>query len=285
MGSTSGIIDVVFTALGNGYPAELTAAILGTPSPPAVEALPRDLPQSARRCDSAARVADPAGAYVLHVEHFEGEPDLPRVFGYHAELHVRYRIPVLSAVFLTKPGTDAPRVYGFCAPGGPQTRMGLRIVRVWRTPARAVLKRGPRVLYPFAVLMRDPRPPEELILEVQRRIVEDARDERERADLLVAARALAGARLPEDTVRALFEKEADHMAKMQFLPEALREFRTRTLLRFLQARFGEIPQRIRTAVAAAWDVEEEEWERLVDLAAVAPDLKAFEEGLRRGGTS
>jgi predicted transposase YdaD len=161
------------------------------------------------------------------------------------------------------------------------------VVRLWELDAEDLFAAGDVGLIPWVPLTRTTQPPEQLLARCRDRLaaVPDAND---RAGLMVVAQILAGLAYPDrrfldlfggpevmiespvlDEVKEILRKRYEEQYKAEGRVAEAQE----SVVAFLEARFGVIPEDARAKVTAITDLPR--LKALVRLAATCPDLAGF----------
>ncbi len=157
------------------------------------------------------------------------------------------------------------------------TRLGLqwKVVDLWTVPASELLAANDVGLIPWVPLSQFDGPPEPILQQCRQRIDTQARPP-EHGNLLAVTQVFAGLRYPDPTLLALLGGRKA-MLESPVLQELLTECKVETmhesLLQFLQARFGTIPEDLVAAVRVIQQTQR--LKELIDWSAQCPDLNAF----------
>ncbi len=265
----------------------------------------------ARRSDSLLQVQGREGRFLVLTEiQLRYDPEMPRrMRAYTALAEEKYRQPVYPIVIylLPPPATDIAECYH-------REFMGLvahqdyRVVKVWELDPWEVIRRELLTLTPFVPLMRDA---DKSVIRAGAALI---RRRPELKGLETALALFASFRLDPEEVRRMLRWEMAALRESPWyqeilqeglkigrreglevgrregleigrrkgleegLEEGLRKGRQQGLLDFLAYRFGQVPARIQTRLAARSLAE---LNVLFDAAMDAPDLAAFEESLIR----
>jgi hypothetical protein len=155
-------------------------------------------------------------------------------------------------------------------------------VNVWEVRAEDLLAVGDPGLIPWVPLAATDRPADEVLAECRDRLMA-VPDPGDRASLMAVTAVLAGLAYPGRRLLDLFGG-VQAMIESPVLDEVTEVIRARTVrgtvVSFLEARFGSVPDDVRSAVGGVTDPAR--LESLVRLAATCPDVAAFAAGLAAG---
>ncbi|SRR5579875_1511327 len=121
-----------------------------------------EVPAKLRQADLVWEVTDTQGILtLLHIElQVKIEPDMSqRVAEYALRLHIKYELPVWSAVIYLKPGNNIPSApLEWDALGRPAMRYDYEVIRLWEVPLEQVSKTPHPWLWPLAGLLAEATP-------------------------------------------------------------------------------------------------------------------------------
>jgi len=163
--------------------------------------------------------------------------------------------------------------------GWTRWQMSWRVVEMWSIPAEQLLGAGDVGMIPWVPLSYIDGPPEPVLRECRARIDAQA-PPGERENMLAVTQVLARLRYNDPGILALFGGRQS-MIESPLIKELEVEFTSKamhkTILRFLEGRFGPVPEDVRVAVQ---HIENESaLDAMALLAARCPDLDAFRSGL------
>jgi hypothetical protein len=159
--------------------------------------------------------------------------------------------------------------------GWTNWNMSWRVVELWSIPAEQLLAAGDVGMIPWVPLSNIEGPPEPVLRECRARIDAQA-PPGERENMLAVTQVLARLRYNDPGILALFGGRQS-MIESPLIKELQAEFTHKDILRFLEGRFGPVPEDIRAAVQRIQD--ESTLDTMILLAARCPDLDAFRKGL------
>jgi hypothetical protein len=185
----------------------------------------------------------------------------------------RHVLPEVVALVLNREGTfrAASRRDLRSRHGVARCRVGWRVVELWTLAAGALLAADDVGLIPWVPLTDLADPPEAVLQQCRERIDRQAPPE-ERANLLAVTQILAGLRFNDPRLLAILGG-SQAMIDSPVLQEYIAQRMHKTITRFLQGRFGPVPQDVTTALQAIRD--EAKLDELAEFAGLCPDLDAF----------
>ncbi len=301
-----GDYDTTFKRLAAARPKDMARLFLGY-RPRALTPIPGDLPAMRHELDFAARIGGARRRFILHVE-CERQPGpgfARRLLEYHALLHARERLPVLSAVLSFRGRARARPLateqYRYEVAGERPIVFRYRVFHLPAIEAQRLLDLGLPGLFPLVPLARhgtERAVLAEAVSAIRRRAPEDVR-----ADLTAALAVFAGVagnrKLVYDLVRIeemkksviyqdiLAEGRAQGVAEgraqgvAEGRAQGIAEGRAEAVLRVLGRRFGRVPEEVRRRVLAERSIER--LDALMDRALDAPSLESFAAPLREEG--
>ena len=247
--------DQTFKLLGDDDPRAAIAAFAGIPldAEMEVQSLDRELNLSTLRADSLYRCRQPGEEFLIHFEAVSRYRN--EVLDWQVD-HVRaiiakYKLPCRSyLLLLTEGGVPErfPRYLEFRY-GDYEARVRLRVVRLWKIPARRILAMGRLALFPWTALMAVT--PAELA-EAWRKLV--ATGDRSLPDQMILLSGLRYGKkeiLEEVWTDMTMEELRESSWPQLVMDEGEKRGAHRLLTHLLTARFGELPQWAKERIAAA----------------------------------
>jgi hypothetical protein len=196
-------------------------ALLGLPSGPA-SLVDADLSTVSVYADRLVRV-DASVPYLMHNELESGNDsrDMPeRLLHYNVNAYYKFRLPVLSTVFLLRKRGNSKRVTGELKLTGPDGRayhtFAYRAVRVWELSPEPLLTGGLGTLPLAPIANVNQADLKRIVQRMQARIDAEAKSETEAAELWVATDILMGLRYNEAVTAPLFTRSTTN-ARFNFL--------------------------------------------------------------------
>jgi len=202
-------------------------------------------------------------------------------------------LPEALALVLHPKGTlRIEEAFSVGSPGGfSELTVRWRIVELWTLPADELLATGDPGLAPWAPLARYNGPPEPLFREC-RRVIDAGAAGQERLDLLAVTQVLSRLRYNDPQLLAILgggqtmiespliqeifgEAIAEEAARTE--ARVRRQMKAASILRFLDYRFGPVPQDVREAVQAVQ--EDHRLDALWDCSERCANLEQFRTGL------
>jgi hypothetical protein len=163
--------------------------------------------------------------------------------------------------------------------GWTKWQMSWRVVELWSIPAEQLLAAGDVGMIPWVPLSYIEGPPEPVLRECRARIDAQA-PPGERENMLAVTQVLARLRYNDPGILELFggrqsmiESPLIQELELEFMHKAMHK----SILRFLEGRFGPVPEDIRAAVQRIQG--ESALDAITLQAARCPDLDAFRRGL------
>jgi hypothetical protein len=155
--------------------------------------------------------------------------------------------------------------------GWTELQVRWRIVELWTLSADTLLATNDPGLMPWVPLTQI-RGPVEPVFEQCRTVIEHYGVDEEKSSLLAVAQVLASLRYNDPSLLLLLGGRKA-MIESPILQELIAEEKANTILAVLRARLGPVPADLVAALQSVRD--RDELNRLVDLAALCPDLSTF----------
>ena len=243
-----------------------------------------ELPQetvSLRRSDFPLWVRTKDGKEQIVLLEFQTrwEWDVPiRLLEYHARFRLKYRLPVLSVVFLFRKREGLEPLYE-----DESVSFRYNLVKMWELKAKEVLQKDELWLYPFIPVMESE---EKDIFNAEEKIYSSSLGTRDKADLLTALSIFSGFK-GENIVRSLMKRRRDIMIESpaydiirEVESEMARlELAREMVLDALSFRFGVVPVKL---VQKMKRIEEREiFKQLHRVAMSAETLDDFQKQLEK----
>ena len=164
--------------------------------------------------------------------------------------------------------------------GWTKWQMSWRVVELWSIPAEQLLAAGDVGMVPWVPLSYIEGPPEPILRECRARIDAQA-PPGERENMLAVTQVLARLRYNDPGILELFGGRQS-MIESPLIQELEAEFAHKSILLFLESRFGSVPEDVRSAVQRVRD--ESAIRAMTVLAARCPDIDAFRRGMPSADT-
>lgn len=211
-----------------------------------IEELPQET-VSLRRSDYPlwVRTKDAKEQIVLLEFQTRWKWDVPiRLLEYYARFRLKYRLPVLSVVFLFRKREGLEPLYE-----DESVSFRYNLIKMWELKAEEVLQKDELWLYPFVPVMESE---EKDIFNAEEKIYSSSLETRDKADLLTALSIFSGFK-GEKIVRSLLKRRRDIMIEspaydiikeeglQQGLQQGMLEDAREMVLDALSFKFGVIP--------------------------------------------
>lgn len=150
-----------------------------------------------------------------------------------------------------------------------------RVVELWTLPAEELLATNDPGLMPWVPLTQI-HGPARPVFERCRAIIDRYGPEDEKSSLLAVAQVLASLRYNDPGLLSLLggrEAMIESPVIQEIVAQTEAETKAKAILAFLRARFGPVPTELAAAIKAVRD--QDQLDRLVDSAALCPDLTTF----------
>ena len=191
---------------------------------------------------------------------------------YRARYLIKYGLKTVTYVVLLKPSRAATNVYK-----DNEIRYAYNLIRIYEMSAREILDQGPLCLMPFIPLMKHGP---DLLDQADDLIYQSEKTRLEKADMLTSMAILAGiisTDLPVQLINRrkdiMIESAAYDIIKKDGIQEGLEKGKKETILEFLEARFGTVPNDL---VEGIQKIENRtRLKSLVRLAASCDNMETF----------
>lgn len=154
--------------------------------------------------------------------------------------------------------------------------MQLKVVELWQVPAEELLAAGEVGIIPWVPLSHFEGPPRDILQRCRDRIDREAGHE-ERRNLLAVSQVLTMLRFPDPQLLALFggrQVMIDSPLIRELVEETTQQARQEDIVRFLQGRFGTVPDALAVRIKSVR--KKKELDALISIAAQCLDLVAFQ---------
>jgi predicted transposase YdaD len=156
-------------------------------------------------------------------------------------------------------------------------RTSWRIVELWKVPAAELMASGDVGLIPLVPLTAFDIPPDRLLRQCREQIDRRA-SSREHANLLAVTQVMTRLRFPDEGLLTILGGSRA-MIESPLIQEIEAKSNHQVVLKFLEARFGPVPDPLRSDLAKVLD--RDAILKLAEFAAVCTDLEAFRTRLRQ----
>jgi len=191
---------------------------------------------------------------------------------YRARYLIKYGLKTVTYVVLLKPSRAATNVYK-----DNEIRYAYNLIRIYEMSAREILDQGPLCLMPFIPLMKHGP---DLLDQADDLIYQSEKTRLEKADMLTSMAILAGiisTDLPVQLINRrkdiMIESAAYDIIKKDGIQEGLEKGKKETILEFLEARFGTVPNELVDGIQKIENSNR--LKSLVRLAASCEDMETF----------
>ncbi len=259
--------DLIIKALTERYMSHIAALVRGVEvQAERIEPVDKEAVAVQRTSDALVKIRENGYEYLMLVE-FQARPDRKmagRLLEYTAMHHCRHDKPVYPVIInLTGKGRQAERYTMDCLEL-TVVDFNYRMINLEDITGRDFLYRGPVGLLPLVPLMRQDDPPEQVLEKCAVRLESEVAAQDERATLYVALAALSSLKFSKELILKVLE-----VSKLENLPlfdgireqweargEARGEVKGRldTLFDMLEAKFGKVPDDLRSQLSELKDV-------------------------------
>lgn len=251
--------DLIIKALAGRYGQQIACFVRGIEvSVESIQDADKEAVAVQRSSDVLYKIREDGYDYIMLVE-FQARPDkdMPgRLLEYTAMHHRRHQRPVYPVV-INFTGSDRPQDGRYTIDCLELTvvEFNYRQLNLQDMPGEDFLYKGPVELLPLAPLMKQEDPPETVLEKCARRFDEEIESDSDRDTLYVALAALSSLRFSKKLILKVLE-----VIKLENLPlfDGIREEweargRVDTLINLLEAKFGKLPEDLRSKLCELKD--------------------------------
>lgn len=269
--------DLIIKVLVERYMDKIASFVRGVPvAVEKIEDKDKEAVAVQRTSDALVKVREDGYEYLMLVE-FQARPDRKmarRLLEYTAMHHCRHEKPVYPVIINLTGGSHQDGRYTFECLDLTVVNFNYRQINLQDVAGWELLYRGPVGLLPLAPLMSHDEPPEKVLDKYARRLQSEVEAEDDRAALYLALAALASLRYPKDLIlkvlevskleniplfdgiREEWEAKGRIEGKIEGKNEGKIEGMVEMLFDLVEARFGEIPDEVRSRLGVLKGHEE-----------------------------